>query len=299
MGEIKASIIIPAYNEELSIAGVCQELLECLDMSQTEIIVVDDGSTDRTGEIAEQFSQIRTIHHRRNRGYGAAIRTGTKEAQGEIVAWYDSDGQHRPEDLLKVIKRMTEENLDYCICISGGNSYEEKSRKFGKWILRVFLRMMTKESIHDFNSGLRAFKRKILLCYLPLLPAGFGASTVTTLLMKEQAFIGGEVEITVKPRIGKSTVKQIRDGLRTMGLILNIIILFRPLVIFGAIGSFVLVASLAYGIYCALTVGLGIPVLSSIGIFLGLELICLGLISHQISSMRRENYYYLYENQKG
>lgn len=295
MNAIKVSVIIPAYNEEGAIGKVCRELIEYLDMEESEIIVVDDGSTDNTAKIVEQIRSVRLVRHRKNRGYGSGIRTGTKEAKGDIVVWYDADGQHRPEDLLQVIQKMQEENLDYCIGVRGKDSFQEKSRRLGKSVLRLFLRVVTGEESSDFNSGLRAFRRKLLLCYLPLLPKGFGASTVTTLLMQQQEFVGGEVPIKTLARTGKSTVKQFRDGFRTMGLIMNVILLFRPMKVFGSFGLFFFLLGAVYGIYCAFTIGLGIPVLSASLMIFGLQLICFGVLSHQISSMRMENYYNLYE----
>lgn len=298
MENVIFSIIIPAFNEEEGIGKTCCELCEALDFSTTEVIVVDDGSTDRTAQIVAGFKQIRLISHRKNCGYGSGIRTGTKAARGEYVIWYDADGQHRPEDLKKVMQALEQNDLDYCIGVRGGDSYEESNRKFGKWILRKFICMMERENIKDFNSGLRGFRRKILMCYLPLLPKGFGASTVTTLLMKEQEFYGMEVPICVRQRVGKSSVRQLRDGMRTMALIFDISLLFRPFQVFGTIGLAMFVAGLVYGIGKALFVGYGMPILAFTMMSLGIQIICIGILSNQISSMRKERFYTLYEHDK-
>lgn len=295
MENIRFSVIIPAYNEQEGIGKTCRELCDAVDFNETEIIVIDDGSTDKTAEIVSEFEQIRLIRHRKNRGYGSGIRSGTKAARGEYVIWYDADGQHRPEDLKKIMDRLVEDNLDYCIGVRGGDSFEESNRRFGKWMLKKFIRLVIGENVKDFNSGLRGFKREILMCYLPLLPRGFGASTVTTLLMLEQEFYGEEIPIRVRQRIGKSSVRQIRDGLRTMSLIFDMSLLFRPLKVFGTIGGLMVLVGLLYGIIKAFVVGFGIPVLGLLLVCLGIQIICIGIVAKQISSMRKERFYTLYE----
>ena len=151
------SIIIPAYNEAAAIGMVLSELLSETakwEGETVEIVVINDGSSDETAQIVGAVEGVRLINHRKNKGYGAALKTGIREATGDIIAWYDADGQHRPEDLLKVITKMNEEDLDYCIGIRDKDSYEEKSRRFGKNVLKRILCFITKEELKDFNSSL-------------------------------------------------------------------------------------------------------------------------------------------------
>ncbi len=287
---MKISVIIPAYNEEMAIDGVLTSLEEALLGRDAEIIVVDDGSIDCTSQIVRMHERVTLIRHRRNRGYGFAIKTGIRAAKGEIVAWYDSDGQHRPEDLMKVIRKMEEEDLDYCIGVRGKDSYIDKTRVVGKMILRLFVKYVAGVRTGDFNSGLRAFKRSVICKYLPLLPKRFGASTVTTILMQEQEYVGGEVEITVEKRVGKSSVRQIRDGLRTLGLMMNVILLFRPMQVFGTCGIACALAGAVYGISAAVLYGNGMPVLAALLVMFGIQLICFGILSDQTGRTRRERY---------
>lgn len=286
----QVSVIIPAYNEGEGIAAALRELIAYVDMEETEILVVDDGSTDDTAEQAGAFPEVRLIRHGRNRGYGAAIKTGARAAEGEIIAWYDADGQHRPEDLVRVVEELREKGLDYCIGVRGKDSYEDPGRVFGKFILRSFLRVFARQNPTDFNSGLRAFRRGVLLKYLSLLPQGFGASTVTTLLMQEEGYLGGETPITVRQRVGKSSVRQIRDGMRTILLILNVILLFHPMRVFGGWGTALVLAGAVYGAVCAVRWGGGLPVLAAVLILFGFQLFCFGLLSLQISRMRRARF---------
>lgn len=295
------SIIIPAYNEAAAIGMVLSELLSETakwEGETVEIVVINDGSSDETAQIVGAVEGVRLINHRKNKGYGAALKTGIREATGDIIAWYDADGQHRPEDLLKVITKMNEEDLDYCIGIRDKDSYEEKSRRFGKNVLKRILCFITKEELKDFNSGMRAFKKEVILPYLSLLPDTFGASTVTTLLMLEQEFYGGEVNITARKRTGKSSVKQVRDGFRTIALILQIIILFQPMRILGKCGIIMCAAGGLYGIWRAVQWSNGIPTLASILIVFGFQLICFGVLSDQISKICKQVYEKRYINPK-
>lgn len=284
------SIIIPAYNEEGGIRSTLEELKADEQLKDCEIIVIDDGSKDKTYEEAASVTGVRVLRHRVNRGYGTAIATGSRACTGKIIAWYDADGQHRPEDLVKVLRKMMDEDLDYCIGVRGKDSFVDKSRVLGKSVLKTFVNWMAKEPMGDFNSGMRAFKRDVFMRYVSLLPKRFGASTVTTFIMQERYYIGAEVPIVVRQRVGKSTVKQVRDGLRTISLIMNIILLFRPMEVFGTAGIFTILLGSVYGIVRAVLGGRGIPTLAAIVILFGIQILFFGVFSSQISQLRIERF---------
>lgn len=288
---MKTTVIIPAYNEA---AGIRETLTELADHIPEgwEILVIDDGSADETFAIVEsmEYVNIRCIRHKNNRGYGSAIKTGCKHAAGDIVAWYDADGQHRPEDLMAVVDKLETGHLDYCVGVRTKESHCDRNRRLGKAVLKRIVNLLAKEPVEDFNSGMRAFKKTVLLRYLPLLPPRFGASTVTTFIMQETECVGGECEILVRKRVGKSTVKPLRDGMRTLMLIMNIIILFRPKEVFGAVGVLAVVIGVLYGVVSALTEKMGIPVLSAVICIFGIQTFFFGIISSQISQLRLEHY---------
>lgn len=288
---MKTTIIIPAYNEAAGIKDTLVELAGYVP-KEYEILVIDDGSADNTFDIVKglEYPNIKCIRHKKNRGYGSAIKTGCKNASGDIVVWYDADGQHRPEDLMAVVHKLETENLDYCIGVRKKESHCDRNRKLGKYVLGKIVNLLAKEPVADFNSGMRAFKRTVLLKYLPLLPQRFGASTVTTFIMQETECVGGECEILVRKRVGKSTVKPLKDGMRTIMLIMNIIILFRPKEVFGTVGIIAVIIGILYGVVCALSEGLGIPVLSAILCIFGIQTFFFGIISAQISQLRLEHY---------
>lgn len=284
----KLTIIIPSYNEQEGIKSTLLDLKSNEKLSESEIIVIDDGSIDSTYEIAKEIDGVKVIRHKVNLGYGSAIRTGVRHAKGQFIAWYDADGQHRPEDLIKIVDTLIEEELDYCIGVRGNDSFVDKSRVLGKKILKVIVNLLAKEKMGDFNSGLRAFRTEIISRYLSILPKRFGASTVTTFIMQEQRYLGKEVPIVVKQRVGKSSVKQVRDGFQTIALILNIMILFRPKEVFGFLGIGTIIIGSVYGIIKALIMQNGIPTLAVIIIVLGIQIFFFGVISAQISQLRLE-----------
>lgn len=291
--EKSVSVIIPAYNEEQGIVSTIQELCDYFkNRLELEIIVVNDGSNDNTGnvlnEVKNHYPNLKVIQHRKNCGYGTAIKTGSKKAVGDYIAWYDADGQHRPEDLEKLILEITQNDYDYCIGIRDAESFVEPSRKFGKTLLRMIVNLLAKEKTEDFNSGMRVFKKEILLRYLSLLPSRFGASTVTTMLMQEVGCIGCGVPIHVRKRVGKSSVKQIRDGWRTICLIFQIVLLFRPMKIFGNIGVICTMFGCVYSMIRAIWEGQGFPVLGSIIIIFGIQVLIFGIILEQIGKVRLE-----------
>jgi len=288
------SVIIPAYNEAQAIGDTLRELSQELSSCEFayEILVVNDGSTDDTESIVRgmENENIRCISHRLNKGYGSAIVTGVKNARGEIVVWYDADGQHRPEDLIRVVGKLEEENLDYCIGVRSSTSHQVRNRRFGKYILKKIVNLLAREPMQDFNSGMRAFKREVLLKYVTLLPKRFGASTISSFIMQEAGnYAGGSVTIEVRKRTGKSTVRPFRDGMRTLMLIMDIILLFRPAEVFGSIGVFFIVIGLVYGIALAVIQGLGIPVLSAVLCMGGIQTVFLGIILSQISRLRLDD----------
>lgn len=282
------SIVIPAFNEGMAITSLLDRLCAEPALADAELIVVDDGSTDDTALKAAAFARVQLLRHPRNRGYGAALITGMRHASRDFVIWIDSDGQHRIEDLVGVGRTLKADDCDYCIGVRGADSHHDPSRRLGKWILRLFVQLAAGRAITDFNSGLRGFRRDVIARYLHLLPKGFGASTTTTLLMLEGGYVGRELPIIVQARIGKSSVRQLRDGMRTLALVLRIFLLFKPLQFFGSIGLAMTLAGLAYGFGSALSSGLGFPVLGAVVFLSGLQTLFIGLVMDQISAMRRE-----------
>ena len=185
---------------------------------------------------------------------------------------------------------MINENLDYCIGVRDRQSHRVATRQIGKLILRLFVDFAAGEKVNDFNSGLRGFRRKVILQYLHLFPKGFSASTTTTLILKERGYVGGEVPIIVKKRVGKSSVNQLKDGLKTLMGVVRLMLLFKPMWFFGTIGLVLIIAGAIYGFIETITVGLGFPVFGALVIILGVQSFFFGLLNDQVSQLRREGF---------
>ena len=178
MNPVDVSIVIPAYNESGAIGDVVKGLLEGL--PEAELLVINDGSSDDTGRFAREAGAT-VIEHDHNRGYGAALRTGTLRATRDYVLFCDSDGQHSVEDVGKLIDAC--DGHDMVVGERDRSSHVVHSRRPGKLILRVFANHLAGEKIPDLNSGLRMLKRDVLEKYLHLMPTGFSFSTTCTFAM--------------------------------------------------------------------------------------------------------------------
>jgi glycosyltransferase involved in cell wall biosynthesis len=281
----KLTIIIPAYNEEKAIKKVLHDLIgKCGDFAK--ILVIDDGSTDRTAELAQEVEGVRLVKHRNNYGYGRSIKTGVLLSDTEYVCTFDADGQHKPEDVARLFEHVQEG--DMVVGARGFSAYKNLRRAPGKMILYLVANMLVTEKIHDLNSGLRVVRRKIALRYLQILPDGFSASTNMTMCLLSRNYHVVWVPIQVEKRTGTSHVKIFSDGFNTLMLIIRMILLYNPLRFFLPISLILLTFGLVYGVYKLMQVGVGLSVGSMLILMMGFICFLLGLISDQISSVRLE-----------
>lgn len=282
---MKFSIIIPAFNEEQGLTKVLDRLIKLF--PSEEIIVVDDGSVDTTYEIARKFENIKVIRHERNYGYGAALKTGIRHALSEKIIFFDADDQHDAENISKFISLLEEYDL-----VVGERTNDKKIsgiRMPGKFILKLVVNFLAKTKIKDINCGFRAIRKSIVKKYIFLLPDGFSFSTTTTLLFLKRRYRVKFIPIQVKKRIGKSSVKQLRDGYNTLLLIIRLIALFDPLRIFIPAGFFFILLGIFYGSYKIITVDFGLSVGSLAFLITGFLSFLLGIVCDQISSLRIEH----------
>ncbi|OQY41486.1 MAG: hypothetical protein B6242_17310 [Anaerolineaceae bacterium 4572_78] len=222
------TIIIPAFNETESIGSVLVQLKkECADFV-SEIIVVNDGSTDNTQQVVEELD-IHLINHPRNLGYGAALKTGIKNAKTDFVLTMDSDGQHKVSDVISLWE--LQEGYDMVVGQRTSLVHSPLWRMPGKWFLGSMANYLTSQSIPDLNSGLRLMRRDVVLRYMHLCPSGFSFSTTITMALLSQGYNVLYTPIQVEKRTGKSTVS-FSTGLETLILVLRIATLFNPLKIF-------------------------------------------------------------------
>lgn len=278
------TVIIPAHNEGQSIASVIAELRGSL--PEASVLVVDDASTDDTAQQARGAGAT-VISHRRNRGYGAALKTGMRTATTTFVAMYDGDGQHRPDDLVRMLGVAGD--FDMVIGSRDRDSHVVASRRTGKWLLGKVANVLVGQHIPDLNSGLRVIRREVILRYLHLLPDGFSASSTSTVCLLQRGYDVSFVPITtLKRETGQSRVRKVRDGLNTIRLIVRLIILFRPERFFLPPAAVLLAGGLLYGGILAIVRGRGFPVAGAVVAFAGFFMALFGVLADQISTLRLE-----------
>ncbi|MBU1610734.1 MAG: glycosyltransferase family 2 protein [Proteobacteria bacterium] len=282
------SILIPAFNEELNIERTLTELRQ--QFADAEIIVVDDGSTDDTASIASRMAGVTLVQHSHNTGYGSALKTAFRRSTRAVVAWYDADGQHRPEDLRAVVQPVLNGEKDAVIGVRGEESDVVTTRVPGKRLLKYCAQIVARAPVPDLNSGLRAFRAEVLKRYLHLLPQGFSASSTTTLILMRRGYRLGYAPIQTKARKGTSTVKIFRDGWRTLQIILRLFVLFDALNFFTALAAVQAIPSLVYGTIIALIRDQGFPVLASTFFISGLLTFFMGVVCDQIVALRKERF---------
>jgi glycosyltransferase involved in cell wall biosynthesis len=285
--EKKISVIIPAYNEEDAIGKVLGDLLPMADANGWEVIVVDDGSTDATAKVADQ-NGVKVITHPYNRGYGSSLKTGITSASGNIVVIMDSDGQHDPGDISRLLEHINDHDVVIGERVKG--SHHSWIRRPGKWLLGKIANFLTGRKIPDINSGLRAYQKDLLLKLIHLMPNGFSFSTTSTVAYYSMNFRVKYIPIKTKQRTGKSTVNQIKHGCETILLMLRLIVLFNPLKVFMPVSLFLIFMALAYQIYIICLTGLHVVGGAIVSLIAGIQIFLFGLMIDQISSVRREKY---------
>jgi glycosyltransferase involved in cell wall biosynthesis len=244
----RVSIVIPAYNEAQSLGRVLRELGALALAGGHETLVVDDGSTDGTAQAAEAQTGVRVLRHKHNRGYGAALKTGIRAARGEIVVLLDSDGQHAPADVPRLLAALDAET-DMVVGARASASQVPWQRRPGKALLGWIANYLAGQRIPDLNSGFRAIRRRVIRRFFHILPNGFSFSTTSTLALLKGGYEVAYVPIVAAPRVGTSQVSIVRDGLQTLLLIVRTIALFDPLKVFVPASLLQLAVGLGYIVY--------------------------------------------------
>lgn len=277
------SVIVPAYNEAKAIGGVLQSILDL--PLNIELIVVDDGSTDDTAEVARAHG-ARVIRHPTNRGNGAAVRTGIRNAHGDIIVFMDADGQHNPQDILRLTDEM--ESYDMVVGARPWNS-GMWHRNIANAIYKAFASYITGFHVKDLTSGFRAIRASLAksLCYL--LPNTYSYPTTMTLAVAKAGYGIKYIPIEVRKRAaGSSKISLVSDGMRFFVIMAKITTLFSPLKVFGPIGILVALPGFLYAIY-RFVIGKAWTIPITISLTMGALILVLGLISEQIATLRLQN----------
>ena len=274
------SVVIPAMNEEESIGTVVASLRG--HASWREIIVVDDGSSDATAARAEGAG-ARVIRHPYNKGNGAAVKSGIRQASGEFVLVLDGDGQHQPADAGRVAARLGE--YDLVVGARTAAAQATMTRRGGNAVLNWLATYLTGRPIPDLTSGLRGARRECLGEFIHLLPNGFSTPTTTTLAFIKAGYNVAFEPIDVRARIGRSKLRVARDGARFFLILLKVITIFSPLRIFVPLSALTFAAGAGYGVLNYLLAG-RIPNGAVLLLLFAVIVFLVGLVSEQISSLR-------------
>jgi glycosyltransferase involved in cell wall biosynthesis len=274
------SVVIPACNEAGAIGGVVEGLRAA--GAWHEILVIDDGSTDDTGALAEAAG-ARVIRHPYNKGNGASVKTGLRAATGEFVMVIDADGQHQPADALRLIGQLGDHDL-----VVGARSSETQAgsaRRLGNAALNRLASYLTEREIPDLTSGFRAARREHLLEFIHLLPNGFSTPTTTTMSFLRAGYNVRFEPVHAKPRVGSSKIRLSRDGPKFLLIILRVMTIFSPLRIFLPISGLSMSGGLAYAAWTIATDG-KIANGAVLLIMFAVIVFLVGLVSEQIAALR-------------
>lgn len=274
------SIVIPAKNEAASIGGVVETARA--EFPDAEIIVVDDGSSDDTASVAEEAGAI-VIRHPESLGNGAAVKSGARAAQGDIVALMDGDGQHDPREFGKLLAKL-QQGYDMAVGARESGSHANIGRLFANGFYNEVASMMTGRRIPDLTSGFRVARASRFKEFLYLLPNGFSYPTTITMAFMRSGYSVCFEPVHVAQREGSSHIRPIRDGIRFLVIIFKIATLYAPLKIFLPISGFFLATGLGWYVYTFFSTGrftnMSLLLCSaSVIVFL------IGLISEQITAL--------------
>ncbi len=280
MHEIKVSVVLPAKNESGAIGQTIAQIQQ-LQLAH-EIIVVNDGSTDQTKQVAETGG-AKVITHPYSKGNGAAIKTGARTATGDIIVFMDADGQHDPQDIPRLIEKI-EQGYDLVVGARQKGSQASVGRGIANALYNNLATYMTEQKVEDLTSGFRAVRADKFREFLYLLPNGFSYPTTSTMAFFRAGYSVTYVPIHAAKRIGKSHIHPLKDGVRFFLIIFKIATLFSPLKMFLPIAILLFMIGTGWYGYTLWDAGRftnmsALLYTGSIMVFL------MGLISEQITSL--------------
>jgi glycosyltransferase involved in cell wall biosynthesis len=268
------SVVIPAYNEEDGIANIIERVLNVrpqvkqAGVTELELIVVDDGSKDRTAEIVRSYKDVRLIQHARNRNYGGALKTGFHHAKGELLAFLDADGTYPPE----YFPQMCAQALNGADMVVGtrmadlSKNESPAVRKLGNFLFAQLVSLIGATRVTDVASGMRVFKRDVLPQLYPL-PDGLNFTPAMSTRAIHEGIRWAEVPIPHSERLGHSKLGVLRDGWRFLSAIVWTALTYNPARILGGIGLIGVVFALIVAGVLTFMRANGVTVLDQWGVF--------------------------------
>jgi glycosyltransferase involved in cell wall biosynthesis len=274
------SIILPAKNEAANLGPLLARL--CQEMPDAEIIVVDDGSTDVTGEICAQHKVVH-LHHPYAMGNGAAVKSGARIAKGEIWVFMDADGQHDPDDVARLLTQL-EQGYDMVVGARVTGSHAGAHRALGNRLFNWLASWMVGHRVADLTSGFRAVRAEKFRRFLHLLPNGFSYPTTITMSFFRAGYAVSYVPIRAKRREGKSHLHPLKDGMRFLLIILRIGTLYSPFRLFLPVSLSFLFLGSSYYAFTFITQG-RFTNMSALMFTTSILTFLIGIVSEQITAL--------------
>lgn len=277
---ISFSIVIPAKDEAVALRHLLPELVSRY--PEAEIIVVNDGSNDNTSAVCAD-NQVIEVHNVYAKGNGAAIKAGARRASRDTIVFMDGDGQHKPEDVVRLLERL-EEGFDMVVGARGTESQASMGRLAANTVYNKLASWMVGQKIEDLTSGMRAVKADKFREFLYLLPNGFSYPTTSTMAFFRAGYSVDYIPIRAHKRIGKSHINLMRDGIRFLLIIFKVGTLYSPLKLFFPMSVVLFVTGLSYYSYTYFNFG-RFTNMSALLFTTSLLIFVMGLISEQITTL--------------
>jgi glycosyltransferase involved in cell wall biosynthesis len=277
------SIVVPAFNEAKNLAQLLEKI-HALKLPQAEIIVVDDGSSDGTAEIALSAG-ANVVRHPYNIGNGAAVKSGMRAAQGRLIVLMDGDGQHKAEDIPKLLAEAASYHM--VVGARGKGSKLRFHRYVANTVYNLLASYVTQFKVQDLTSGFRLLSRRDALRFIDLLPNTFSYPTTLTLAFLRSGLTVKYVPIQTLYRAGQSKISLITDGIRFLLIITKIATLFSPFRVFLPVSLFFFLGGMGNYAYTYFTQN-RFTNMSVFALTTAVIIFMLGLISEQIALLRME-----------
>lgn len=280
---VETSIIVPVYNEAANLKKLLGQI-RALGLTDSEIIVVDDGSSDGSADIA-MAAGANVVRHPYNIGNGAAVKSGMRAAKGKVIVLMDGDGQHKPEDIPKLLAAATIFHM-----VVGARAKGSKlrvHRNLANMVYNLLASYVTRFKVDDLTSGFRVMRRRDALRFIDLLPNTFSYPTTLTLAFLRSGLTVKYVPIQTLYRAGQSKISLVTDGILFLLIITKIATLFAPFRVFLPVSVFFFVVGLGNYIYTYVTQN-RFTNMSVFALSTAVIIFMLGLISEQIALLRME-----------
>lgn len=288
--ELDVSVVLPVYNEKGHLRDEIDRITAALEASpyRWEIIVVDDGSDDGSGEALRTIEGIRLIRFATNRGSGAARRAGTRAARGRVVVWTDADMTYPNERIPELVKE-----LDGWDQVVGARTSEEGTHKAfrvpAKWFIRKLAEYLVETKIPDLNSGMRAFRRDVAAQYLHLFPTGFSHVTTITMAFLANGYSVKYVPIEYSKRAGTSKFHWRSDTRRYLTQVVRLVLTYNPLRLFLPVGVFLALVGLGKLGYDWATKDFRVTTNTLIVLFASFQIFAIGLLADLVVRLSKRS----------